>query len=151
MTTDLATVQGALDGIHLESGNDPPEGQVEALYETATGAGQSGVECGTTMPIVWVPASFGCPRGGFGYPCFRNDSLPLVFLFTDASFHMSPSGTRDYAICGTTPHTYAQARDGLTREDIRVIGFWSGDDGTTEADMLQIVRDTGAVDSSGAP
>ncbi len=137
ITQDLNRAQAAVDALDLGNGLDRPESQVEALYQTATGEG-----LGT-----FVPPSFGCPRGGFGYPCFRVDALPIILLFTDAPFHSGPGGSNPYRCSPVPPpHTYEQAVEALTGLGIRVIGLYSGDDGSGRADLLAIARDTDALE-----
>ena len=114
VTDDISQVQAAVNGIDLGNGVDDPESQVEALYQIATGEGLGS----------YIPASFGCPMGGSGYPCFRFDALPVVLLFTDQVFHNGPGGSRPYDNrLIPTPHTYNEAVLALNRLDIRVIGF----------------------------
>jgi hypothetical protein len=142
VTDDLASVQAAVNSISTSNGGDPPESQVEALFQTATGLGIG----------AYVPPSFGCPRGGFGYPCFRDDALPVILLFTDDEFHNGPSGAEDYGLFGAcspspAPHTYAETRTALTDRGIRVMGLFSGSSATARAEMERIARDTGALDS----
>lgn len=140
-TSDAARVQSAVDAITLGNGGDPPESQVEALFQVATGAGIS----------PFVAPSLGCPMGGVGFPCFRTDSVPVVMLFTDAPFHNGPGGSNPYTACpiGAVPHTYAQAIDALDALGVRVMGLFSGGrDGLD--DLRQLARDTGAV-SGGEP
>lgn len=137
ITQDLNRAQAAVDALELGNGLDRPESQVEALYQTATGEGLGG----------YVPPSFGCPRGGFGYPCFRVDALPIVLLFTDAPFHSGPGGTNPYGCSPVPPpHSYAQAVEVMNALGIRVIGLYSGDDGAGRGDLLAAARDTGAVE-----
>lgn len=141
ITDDLADVQVALDAIEIQNGLDDPEAQVEALYQTATGAGLGG----------YVLPGFGCPMGGFGYPCFRNDALPIVLLFTDEVFHNGPDGANPYASLITPrPHTYDEAAAALEMTGIRVLGFDSGG-GVAKANLARVATDTGAVDQAGAP
>lgn len=141
VTDDISQVQAAVNGIDLGNGVDDPESQVEALYQIATGEGLGS----------FIPASFGCPMGGSGYPCFRFDALPVILLFTDQVFHNGPGGSRPYDTrIIPTPHTYNEAVLALKQQDIRVIGFDSGD-GDPAADLRAIARDTNAVSSSGAP
>lgn len=137
---DTARVQAAVDTVSTTAGGDPPESQVEALYQTATGEG-----LGTL-----IPPSFGCPGGGFGYPCFRTDALPVVLLFTDAPFHNGIHPEHDYrGTCGDTgAHSYEEAASELRARGIRVMGLFSGRDGRD--DLEAIARDTGAV-SGGEP
>ncbi len=145
MSEDLSRVQAAVNGIELGNGRDEPESQVEALYQIASGEG---------LPP-WVPSSFGCPTGGRGYPCFRDDALPIVLLFTDAPFHNGPpddSGTLRSAYSGISPppHTYPQAVAALTSLGIRVIGFDSGDGGAGR-DLRAVATATGTLDDDGRP
>lgn len=140
ITQDLNRAQAAVDALELGNGLDRPESQVEALFQVATGAGLGS----------YVPPSFGCPRGGIGYPCFRPDALPIVLLFTDAPFHSGPGGSNPY-LCSVIPppHTYDEARDALMSLGIRVIGLYSGE-GEGRSDLLAIARDTLAVED-GSP
>jgi hypothetical protein len=141
MTSVLADVQAAVNAIELGNGRDEAESQVEALYQLATGEGLAG----------FVPASFGCPGGGFGYPCFRTDALPIVLLFTDAPMHNGPSGRSPYSgVIVPAPHTYAEAAEALTALGVRVLGFDSGD-GEGAGDLRQLGRDTSSVDAMGNP
>lgn len=148
VTDDLGLVQSGVESIRLGNGSDEPESQVEALYQIATGEG-----VGT-----WVPASFGCPMGGFGYPCFRSDALPVVLLFSDAPFHNGPGGSNPYTAptaCGAVDgpaHDYDEAIAALQRNEIRVIGLYSGpsgDDGLR--DQRAVATDTAALGADGRP
>lgn len=136
VTEDVARVQAAVSAIETAQGRDTPEAQVEALYQIATGEGRGS----------FVPPSFGCPRGGFGYPCFRDDALPVVLLFTDAPFHNGPGGSNPYECpLPVRPATYAQAVDALDTRGIRVMGLYSGS-GEGRTDLESVARDTGALD-----
>lgn len=140
VTDDVARVQAAVSAIETLQGHDSPESQVEGLYQLATGAGRG----------AFVPPSFGCPSGGFGYPCFRDDALPVVLLFTDAPFHNGPSGSNPYECAlPVEPAHYADAVAALTARDVRVMGLYSGP-GDGRDDLEAIARDTGAV-SDGVP
>lgn len=138
---DVARVQAAVDSVATTSGGDPPESQVEGLYQAATGEGLGTI----------IPASFGCPGGGFGYPCFRTDALPVILLFTDAPFHNGPGGSEPYPLScrAEGAHTYAEAVDALNARGIRVMGLFSGAR-TGRGDLERVAIDTGAV-SGGTP
>lgn len=143
ITDDVARVQAAVDSIGLDSGVDPPESQVEGLFQLVTGEGLPG----------FVEPGFGCPGGGFGFACFSTDALPVVLLFTDAPFHEGPGGSNPY-LCGVTgvAHRYADAVAALTARDVRVIGLFSGGgDAEARRDLDAIARDTGAIGRGGAP
>lgn len=142
-TDDIARVQAAVDTLHTRSGVDPPESQVEGLYQLVTGEGLPG----------FVDPSFGCPGGGFGFACFATDALPVVLLFTDAPFHDGPGGTNPYT-CGVAgvAHSYLEAVDALDSRGVRVIGLFSGGtDGEARNDIESIARDTNALGAGGAP
>ncbi|MFW5876540.1 MAG: vWA domain-containing protein [Myxococcota bacterium] len=139
-TADVSQVQAGVAAIRTGDGMDPPESQVEALYQLATGEGIGG----------FVPPSPGCPSGGVGYACLRTDALPVVLLFTDAPFHNGPGGSNPYTGIVPSPHTYGQMTDELDRLGTRVIGFGSGG-GDERADLREIALDTGAIDRTGRP
>lgn len=143
ITDDISRVQAAVDSIALHSGVDPPESQVEGLFQLVTGEGLPG----------FVEPSFGCPGGGFGFACFSADALPVVLLFTDAPFHSGPGGTNPYT-CGVSgvAHRYDDAVAALRARNVRVIGLFSGGgDAEARRDLDAIARDTGAVGATGAP
>ncbi len=140
-TDDVFRAQAAMNTIRLGNGGDEPESHVEGLYQLATGEGLGG----------YVPASFGCPSGGLGYACLREDALPIVLLFTDASFHNGPGGSQPYSgAISPAPHTYDDARDALEAIGARVIGFDSGE-GTPAAHLRQLALDTRATNTLGLP
>lgn len=147
VTSDLARVQAAVNGISVSNGGDPPEAQVEALYQTTTGEG-----LGT-----FIQPSFGCPGGGFGYACFRTDALPVILLFTDDLWHDGPGNSDPFSIAcppllaSVTPHDYADAVRVLSARGIRVMGLFSGLDDVARGNMDQVATDTGALDASGRP
>jgi len=139
VTTDVALIQSAVGSIDLSNGIDIEESQVEALYQLMTGDG-----LGT-----YVPRSSGCPRGGFGYACFRNDALPVVLLFTDAQFHNGPDGEFPYddPPISPSPATYGEAVEVLRRRDARVIGFNSSEGSSAvRRTLARVARDTEALD-----
>lgn len=82
-----AAAQTAVNTLGLHYGNDWPESQTVALWATVTGRGLQG----------YFGTRTGCPAGRFGYPCFRNGSIPIVMLFTDAAFHNGVGNTNAYA------------------------------------------------------
>lgn len=148
VTDDLAAVQTAVDSIPSSNGIDRPESQVEALYQVATGEGYR----------PYIQPSGGCPNGGNGSPCFRDDALPVVLLFTDAPFHNGPGGSNPYrcpldeSLEGRGPHTYEEALARLDSINARVIGLYSGDGSDRgEMDLRTVVEDTEALDEAGAP
>jgi hypothetical protein len=140
VTDDLSRVQAAINGIELGNGRDEPESHIEALFQTATGAG---IE-------PFVSPSLGCPSGGDGYVCFRDDALPIILLITDAPFHNGPDGRNAYdsGSISPPPHTYEEALEELRAREVRVIGFHTGDS-EARFDLTRIATDTNAITPSG--
>jgi hypothetical protein len=141
-TADITQAQAAVDAIRLGDGRDPPESQVEALFQLATGAG---------IPP-YVPANLGCPTGGLGYACLRNDALPVVLLFTDAEMHNGPGGSNPYdsGILGVVPHRFDETVTALASLGAKVIGFDSGD-GAGRPDLEAVAEGTGTIGPRGDP
>lgn len=141
-TSDVATVQRAVDRLELQSGGDGPECATEALYLTATGAALPGL----------VPAR-SCPTGTVGHPCFAREGSRIILLITDAATHNGPGGSNRYgADLDFESHTYDQAMSELRAIGAKVLGLYSGsgfDEG--RADLQAIARDTGAVRPDGEP
>jgi len=136
VTDDLDDVEIAVDAIPLLEGGDGPEGQVEALYQSATGDG-----------IGEYVAPSNCTSGR-GYPCFRPAASPIILLFTDAAFHNDPDGVNPYRSITPTPHTYDEAVAALLEIGARVIGLNSGG-GFGAQNLTDIARDTGAIGPKG--
>jgi hypothetical protein len=105
--SSTAAAQTAVNALGLHWGNDGPESNTQALYAIATGDGLG----------PYLPARTGCPAGTFGYPCFRDGTVPIVVHFTDAPFHNGPTTAHDYAI-GTRPTLPATAT-AVTGNEIR--------------------------------
>ena len=106
---------------------------------TATGCGLSGVNPRTTC--AGSPAA-NAGYQTFGYPCFRQGALPVVLLATDEP----PLGAGDTNKC---PDWNSIVRPAMTARSAKLVGV-VGDSpsGTTQADLQQMARDTGAVDST---
>ena len=144
ITTDVLTVEAALDSLPSWGNFDEPEAQVEGLYQVATGEGLD----------PWIAPSFGCAGGGLGGGCFRRDSLPVILLITDAPMNNGPPGVSpmsSYAFTG--PHSYADAIRAVRALGVLVIGLGAHDPISMSAmpHLRAVARDTGAVDSDGSP
>ncbi len=91
VTTDDAAAAAGVNALDmpLHCGGDGPESQIEALYQTATGDGfRSPV--GTAWVPPFDPASGFDPTAGHGRiggAGFRRDSLPIIIMATDITFH----------------------------------------------------------------
>lgn len=64
-----------------------PESHTQALWSVAT---RNGLPWGGNPANA---ASGSCAGGGFGYPCFRPDAVPVVVLVTDDAQHNGPGGS----------------------------------------------------------
>ena len=141
---DIDRAQRAVDSLGTRSGSDIPESHVEALFQTATGAG-----AGRYVP----PAS--CPEGTVGYPCFRANGSRIVLLFTDAEFHNGPGGNEPYSSFSIAPRPagYDMAVGALRGIGAKVLGLYSGGAPLERAmsDLRAVARDTGAVTADGSP
>ncbi|MDQ3034424.1 MAG: VWA domain-containing protein [Myxococcota bacterium] len=143
LTGDRAAAISGLDCYSVSGGNDGPESHTSALWSVATGmrlAGNSG-----------LTTDAGCAGGTWGYPCWRDGSVPIVVLISDIYAHNGPGGAYPYndgSLGGHAP-TYPEAIAALTARNVRVIGIGQGTLG--RAHLESFARDTGSVDATGAP
>lgn len=95
ITTVLSDAQSGVNALAASGGRDIPESQIEALFQTATGAGIR-----SPAGAIWT-AKFD-PKAGFsdakghgdiGGMGFRKDSAPILVLVTDAVMHHAPGDT----------------------------------------------------------
>lgn len=153
MTPDVAKTQTAVAALLRGSsprgcGGDTPEGQMEGLYQIATGAGN------VVSGVVNVPPYTGSGRGGVG---FRPGAMPIVSLVTDASFHTKGESGRtcttaslEYAgPAAMAAHTRAQTLTALKNVCARVAGvtiITGAEDGCIGTyDLLSFANGTGAL------
>ena len=134
ITSVAANAQAGVNMLSASGGGDTPEGDVPALWATATGMG-----IGSTA------ARTDCFAGTFGYPCFRTGSVPIIVLITDAPFHNGRGGTN----ASGAYLNYATMLPTITDNHIRVIGVAVGTAPVT--DLNAIAMDSGAVDAAGNP
>lgn len=133
-------IEDAILSLGCHGGSDLPESFVPALYATATGA-----------ELTWaggsVPARTSCALDEFGYPCFREDALPVILLIGDASFHNGPGDSEPYSFAAPT---YADAVEALNDIGARVVSVYSGPD-DDQGDYDQLGMDTGTLGPDGMP
>lgn len=150
ITTDVTRVEAALDETPVWANRDDPEAAIEGLFQVATGLGY-----GDPATPGFIPASTGCPRGGFGGVCFRDDALPIVMLITDAPMHNGPPGVEpdDPYEFSPPPATYAETIEAVTRLDILIVPLAAQDPGRGGPipHLRQLARDTNSFDASGEP
>jgi hypothetical protein len=145
------------------SGGNGCESGVEALFQTATGAGvtwRGGAIPAKTCPS--IPDEMGVRRG---YPCFRPGALPIIVYVSDAPLHDPvpagwPLNTAEGPSCTytdvPTAATYAMALDALRSIGARVLGLStdyipSNPSYPATGHICNIARDTGAVRFDGSP
>jgi hypothetical protein len=81
----VAAALGTLGGVESAGDPDVAASQIPALHSVATG---DGLFAGIGRAP--VPAASACSDERFGYPCFREDSRPVVVLVTSSPFHQGP-------------------------------------------------------------
>lgn len=167
ITADVTAAQTAvarlLNGANPRgAGMDLPEGQMEALYQLATGDGN------VVANVVNVPAN----KTGIGGAGFRKGALPVITMISDAVFHTKGEGTvpcsyqdglgnhpvaTDYAgAAASASHTRTETHNALNKICAKVIGVSAlrTSIGTTTnpngvcaatADLVAAAKATGAV------
>jgi hypothetical protein len=141
LTDDSSLAEAAAGRLDLHSGGDGPECQVEALYQTMTGEGVG----------IYLPAAPACPPGRWGYPCFREGSLPIIVLASDADMHNGPPGTLASSYVGVPAHVWDDAIRELNGRGAKLVGLDTSSSGRPYHDLTATLLATGSVDGSGAP
>lgn len=148
ITSSLAATQTAISSLSIHNGYDGPESNTQALYAVASGNG-----FGT-----YLSARTGCAAGNWGYPCFRNGTIPVIIHVTDAPFHNGPSGAYTYGgVLSGTAASWSSTIAALTAREVRIItlqtcGVWY--DGYClegESHARTLANATGSVDGTGSP
>ena len=141
---EVPDILDAIDALRIRNGEDLPEAFVPALYATATGDG-------LPWPGGMVPPQSSCAPGRHGYPCFREEALPIVVLVGDAPFHNGPDMAEIYGSIPDAP-TYDGAVAALDEIGARVVGIYSGDPMELAASHFRrIATDTRTLDADGSP
>jgi hypothetical protein len=86
ITNDVPALNAQLSNFKTRGGVDAPEGSMEGLWAIATGGE---LNAGWNRP--GIPARTNCPSGTWGYPCFRDGTLPIIIHITDEGLHAGPS------------------------------------------------------------
>lgn len=151
ITTDMNLVQNALDHI-TDGGGCGYTTIVEGLYQVITGEGGQWTVSGGWCSGSYALVGSSCLEGGYGLPCFRAGSLPIIIGFSDAEARCDQC--EQHYDCQFNPplHTYAEVIATLTAAGARFIGVNSGDDWSSAGpDFRRIARDTGTVRDDGTP
>lgn len=124
LTFNDSAVRNAIAGLSTRFGDDAPESQLAALYQTATGAGQN--LSGVGYPGASIPAG--------QQANFRSEAEKMIILWTDASFHLPGDP-------GSIPYpgpSFAQTSAAIRAlGDAYVYGIFSGGAGGTAASLSQ--------------
>jgi len=137
-----ASVTSILNSLTAAGGGDGPEATTQALWLAA--ANQSYAATVGTPPWTFQPVP--CPELGMaGAPCFRQGSLPIFVVVTDAAFHNGPQGANTYnpqTVGGT--RTYAEAVSALDAIHAKVVGVpvAGGNPGAARAHLKKLAEDT---------
>ena len=123
LTNDTESIIEAINALRIFNGADGPESQLEALYQAATGLGR----------VVPGRPSANIDPSNVGW---RDGSLRIIFLATDASFHDSDKEP-SYPGAG-----FREALAQLKSKQIRVYGLQSG---SYIQDVQDIVDATGGL------
>lgn len=136
----VAASQTAVNSLNASGGADFPESQSQALYATVTGNG---------LGSSYLAPRTGCPAGTFGYPCFRDDAIPIIINITDAAMHNGPDSSIDYSGIPTAA-AWGTVVSELNARSARVITIVSGSSSSALSDANALADATGSYDSAGA-
>jgi len=143
-TPSASDAQTAVNLLTTHGGGDIAEGQVPALWATATGGALGS----------YLEAQTECEPTESGYPCFRPGALPIVVMITDAPFHNAFDDYSPYATITPEPPTWSEAAAALNEIHAKVLSAWvqsSYTTGPVEAHCQQMAWDTGAVTADDDP
>ena len=148
MTDDTAVAMGAAGGVYEPAGgSDGAESHGQAIWSAITGDELFAVPSRADNDA--FPA---CPAERFGYPCFRDDAVPIIVLISDIYMHHGPGGSNAYTGITPEPITYDEMVRVAVANRVRVTGIIQGSGfGTTQTEFDQLATDTLAVDDMGMP
>ncbi len=151
ITSDVSAVQASLNGLTLHYGATCAESQVQALYQTATGAGGSWRDnYGNTAAV----SARACSDGRVGAPCFRTGALPIIVMVSDAEWHDGPSRSNAYQGITPAPTQFAAAVTALSNIGARMVGVNVFGESTCprgRSELETMARMTGTVNGAGEP
>ncbi|MCA9607314.1 MAG: hypothetical protein KC619_17030 [Myxococcales bacterium] len=148
MTDDTASAMGAAGGVYEPSGgSDGAESHGQAIWAAITGDALFSIQSRHDNPLFED-----CPAERFGYPCFRDDAVPIIVLISDIYMHNGPGGSNAYSGITPEPISYDEMVRVAVENRVRVTGIIQGSGfGTTQTEFEQLATDTRAVDDMGTP
>jgi hypothetical protein len=133
LTFEAQPILDAIAGLSTANGGDPPESQLAALYQAATGEGQD--LGGEGFPDASIPSGQNAN--------FRDGVTKLFLLWTDNSFHLADD-PGDIAYPGPTFVEVVTAIENL--DPPKVIGVSSGGGGLADLQAIASATDAFAPD-----
>ncbi len=91
ITQDVDAIKPAMDRMTADANLDKPEGQTQGIWALATGNGYY-----MGYDRTGVPDRQGCREETWGYPCFREEAIPVIIIITDAAYHNGQDPLYDY-------------------------------------------------------
>ena len=163
--SNASAVQAAFAAIQIHSGNDGPESQTFALYETVTGMGGTWNFTDGSPTYTMPNYKSRCLDQTWGAPCFRNEALPIIVHFTDICSHNAPPGDDPScdAYSGVNPAipSWTDTIAALNRRGAKYIGVNSNNTACPAVIvpdpslpcyfMKRTCEETGSVDLNGDP
>jgi hypothetical protein len=131
--------------VGTEPGGCCSEPLVFSAYAAVTGVGSSGI-AGISGTVAARSSCAGSPAANaafetFGYPCFRNGSLPVVMLATDES----PLDDLD---ANPNPNWDTVVKPAFASSGARFVGVTFGTSGQVPLDLRRMAGDTGVYNAS---
>ena len=135
--SNAGVVKTAISNLATRFGDDGPQSQLAALYQTVTGAGE----------VIAAPhADASIPAGQQVH--FRQQATKIILLFTDAGFHNPGDAGNPAADIPYPGPTFDQTVAAIQAADPpMVIGISSGGGGTP--DLARMAAATGAIAPAG--
>jgi hypothetical protein len=130
LTTDLGSLTSVLNGLSTLDGNDGPESQLEAMYQSLTGKGRvvnrGDASCRGIADIASSDTGW------------RRRTLKFMFVSTDSDFHKPTDAGYPYS---STADDVIKA---ALEQDVRIYFLYAaGDSSTPDSDAFRIAEATG--------
>ena len=148
ITDNVDDVLASLNRFVTRGGINRPEGGIMGLYALATG---NELYMGWSRP--GNPARQGCPVGTWGYPCFRDDAVPIIIWMTNAPATNGPSTTQGHLGYTSQGNQWNQAANQLLNWDAQSRAIEQGSDAvyhqlSNSNESVASAHDLGAVNDS---
>ncbi|MDB4929768.1 MAG: internalin [Myxococcaceae bacterium] len=151
LAPDPMLSQAAAGRLTLGDGDDFPESQVPAMHALLSGFGLP--QYGGTATRMVTAADCGGDATAFGWACFQPGRVPIVVLFSDASWHNGPTMPTGNFYSGVpTAAVYTQLVMEFRRREAYFVGIdVSNLVAETYNSSLSLSRDSRTLDGAGAP